>query len=152
VTFKEEVEEKIMDEYHVKGRSLKLIRAETKAAIEGHVRGDSEAYDNIKEVFAPRRNRDDGGEEEMERRADMKGYLLALTGFAASLNKNCNGLVKAVVGCEWMGREEGFVDVYVRFLGGLVSAQGAYVGVVLGMLVEHFHGGKTNTSLVILRR
>jgi len=152
VTFKEEVEEKIMDEYAVKGRSLKVIRAETRAAIEAHVRGDSETYDTIKEVFSPRRRGDEVGEEEEERRVDMKGYLLALTGLTASLGRHCGGLVRAVVGCEWMGREEGFVDVFVRFLGSLASAQGMYVGVVLGMLVEHFHGGEKTFPSMSWRR
>merc|ERR1712098_189576 len=39
-----------------------------------------------------------------------------------------------------MGRDEAFVKAYVQFLGSLASAQGAYVGSVLGMLVGYFYG------------
>lgn len=140
VTFNETVEEQIMDEYSVKGRSLDMIRTETRRAIEAHVRGDSEGYDAIKEVFAPRRGDDEGSEKSV----DMKTYLLALTSYASLLNRNCSGLVKAVIGCEWMGRDEAFVKAHVHFLGSLASAQGAYVNMVLGMLVGHFLGGKTS--------
>lgn len=142
VTFNPTVEEKVMEVYQAKGRSLDSIRAEVKRSIEAHTKeqGDT-GYDNLKEIFAPRR-RDD--EEEGEGSSvDMKTYLVALTSFTSLLNKKCNGLVKAILACEWMGRDEAFVKAYVQFLGSLASAQGAYVGMVLGMLVGYFHGGKT---------
>ncbi|TVY55896.1 RNA polymerase I-specific transcription initiation factor rrn3, partial [Lachnellula suecica] len=145
VSFNPLVEEKIMDAYSVKGRSLESIRAETKRAIDAHVRGESEMYDNIKEVFASRRA---GEEEEPERRVDMKTYLVALTSYASSLNQKCSGLVRAVIGCEWMGREESFVKAYVQFLGSLASAQGSYVRMVLGMLVANFHGVRLSSGRI----
>ncbi|TVY56201.1 RNA polymerase I-specific transcription initiation factor rrn3 [Lachnellula cervina] len=143
VTFNPTVEEKIMDEYSVKGRSLEVIRSETRRAIEAHKRGDSEAYDTIKEVFAPRRGADD---EEPETRVEMRTYLLALTSYSSELDRRCSGLVKGVVACEWMGRDKGFVEAYVRFLGSLASAQGAYVGTVLRMLVGYFHGVRLSSG------
>lgn len=143
VTFNPKVEEKVLDEYSVKGQSLDVVRAETKRAIEAHLRGDSEAYDNIKEVFAPR-NRED--EDAAERRVDMKTYLAALNGYASMLNKNCSGLVKAVLRCEWMGRDEAFVKTYVQFLGSLASAQGSWVGMVLTGLVENFSGMRLSSG------
>ena len=51
-------------------------------------------------------------------------------------------MVAAVLAFEWMGRDGSFVKAYVHFLGNLASAQGAYVGMVLEMLVDHFLGGK----------
>ena len=140
VTFNPEVEEKVLEEYKPKGRSFELVRAEVKRAIESHGRGDSEGYDIIKEVFAPRNS--SPRDESQEGKEDIKTYLLALTRYSALLNRSCSGLVKAVLACEWMGRDESFVKAYVQFLGNLASAQGAYVGMVLGMLVDYFHGGK----------
>ncbi|KAH7416999.1 RNA polymerase I-specific transcription initiation factor-like protein rrn3 [Cadophora sp. MPI-SDFR-AT-0126] len=139
VTFNPTVEEKVMEVYQAKGKSLDSIRAEVKRSIEAHVKnqGDSEGYDNIKEMFAPRRDEDDEGEGS---NVDLKTYLVALTSYTSLLNKNCNGLVKAMLACEWMGRDEAFVKAYVQFLGSLASAQGAYVGSVLGMLVGYFYG------------
>ena len=123
-----------MEVYQAKGRSLDSIRAEVKRTIEAHVKnqGDSEGYDNMKEMFAPRRDEDDEGEGS---NVDLRTYLVALTSYTSLLNKNCNGLVKAMLACEWMGRDEAFVKAYVQFLGSLASAQGAYVGSVLGMCV-----------------
>lgn len=141
VTFNPNVEEKVMEEFKPKGRSLDSVRAEVKAAIESHLKGDSEGYDVIKEVFSPRRS-DDEEEEVDAKDVDIKAYLLALTSHASLLNKGCSGLVKALLNCDWMGREESFVKAYVYFLGSLASSQGAYVGMILGMLVEHFHGGE----------
>lgn len=149
VTFNPNVEQKIMDSYQAKGRSLDSIRAEVKMAIEAHLlRGDSEAYDVIKAIFSGNTDEDEEDEEDDEdNRAamvNMKTYLVALTSYASMLNRSCSGLVKAVLGCEWMGREEGFVKAYVNFLGNLASAQGAYIGMTLGMLVDCFLGGKAS--------
>jgi RNA polymerase I-specific transcription initiation factor RRN3 len=141
VTFNPNVEEKVMEDYTSKGRSLDSVRAEVKRSIEAHMKGDSEVYDVIKEIFAPRRG--GGDEDTQDDVVDMKTYLVALTNYSSLLNKGCSGLVKAVLACEWMGRDESFVKAYVHFLGSLASAQGSYVGMVLSMLVGHFYGGKT---------
>jgi RNA polymerase I-specific transcription initiation factor RRN3 len=143
VTFNPNVEEKVMEEYQVKGRSLESVRLEVKSSIEAHLKGDSEGYDVIKEVFSPRTGDYVDEENEGDKRVDMKTYLLALTSYASLLTKGCSSLVRAVLACEWMGRDESFVKAYVHFLGSLASAQGAYVGMVLGMLVGYFHGCKT---------
>ncbi len=148
VTFNPDVEEKVMEEYQVKGRSLETIRIEVKRAIEGHQSGSSEGYDTIKEVFSPRRA-DDEDDEDRASDADIKTYLIALTSYASLLNRGCSGLVKAVLGCDWLGRDEGFVKTYVQFLGSLASAQGAYIGMVLGMLVKQFSGGEYSYRLLM---
>ncbi|OWP00947.1 RNA polymerase I-specific transcription initiation factor rrn [Marssonina coronariae] len=139
VTFNPTVEEKVMEAYQAKGRSLDSIRAEVKRSIEAHTRdqGDDEGYDNIREMFAPKRSEDDEGQGS---NVDLKNYLVALTSYTSLLNKKCNGLVKALLLCDWVGRDEAFVKAYVHFLGSLASAQGAYIGMVLGMLVGHFQG------------
>lgn len=143
VTFNPNVEEKVMEEFKPRGRSLDSVRAEVKAAIESHLKGDSEGYDVIKEVFSSRRGDDEEGDG---KDVDIKAYLLALTSHASLLNKGCAGLVKALLNCDWMGREESFVKAYVYFLGSLASSQGAYVGMILGMLVERFHGVKLSSG------
>ncbi|PQE10100.1 hypothetical protein CJF31_00004044 [Rutstroemia sp. NJR-2017a BVV2] len=151
VTFNPNVEEKVLEEYVAKGRTLESVRTEVKRAIEAHGRGDSEKYDTIKAIFTPGREGDEGDEDDEEQDSaasneEMKIYLLALTNYVSLLNKNCNGLVRAILACEWMGREESFVKVYAQFLGNLVSTQGAYVGMVLGMLVGHFTGVRLSSG------
>ncbi|CZT47301.1 related to RNA Polymerase I Transcription Factor Rrn3 [Rhynchosporium secalis] len=145
VTFNPTVEEKVMEAYQVKGRSLDSIRADVKRSIEAHVRkeGHSTGYDDMKEMFAPRTRDND---EDEGSGVDMKNYLVALTSYTSLLNRNCNGLVSAILACEWLGRDEPFVKAYVHFLGSLASAQGAYVGMVLGMLVGHFSGVRLSSG------
>ncbi|PBP26872.1 RNA polymerase I-specific transcription initiation factor-like protein rrn3 [Diplocarpon rosae] len=145
VTFNPTVEEKVMEVYQAKGRSLDSIRAEVRRSIEAHTRdqGNNEGYDKIREMFAPRRGEDDEGEGS---NVDLKNYLVALTSYTSLLNKRCNGLVKALLLCDWMGRDEAFVKSYVHFLGSLASAQGIYVGMVLGMLVGHFQGVRISSG------
>jgi RNA polymerase I-specific transcription initiation factor RRN3 len=145
VTFNPNIEEKVMEEYQVKGRSLESVRLEVKSSIEAHLKGDSEGYDVIKQIFSPRRGDDADEESEADKSIDARAYLLALTSYASLLNKGCSGLVKAILAYEWMDRDESFVKTYVQFLGNLTSAHGAYVGMVLGMLVGHFHGSKTSS-------
>ncbi|TAQ89820.1 hypothetical protein B7494_g1874 [Chlorociboria aeruginascens] len=145
VSFNPNVEEKVMEEYSAKGRSLESIRSEVRRAIEAHGRGHSEQYDTIKEIFSSQTEEE---EEEEEANTEMRSYLLALTSYVSLLNRNCSGLVKSILHCEWMGRDEGFLKVYVHFLGNLASAQGSYVGLVLGMLVEHFRGLRSSSGQV----
>ncbi len=57
------------------------------------------------------------------------------------LDKSCSGIVKAILECEWLGRDELFVKSYIQFLGNLCSAQGSYVGLVLSKLVEKLSHG-----------
>ena len=134
VTFNPNVEEKVMEEYSIRGRSLESVRSEVRRAIEARARGNNEGYDIIQEVFSPR----EGDEEREGANEEMKAYLLALTSHASLLNKSCNGLIKTILSCNWLGREEKFVRAYVHFLGSLASAQGAYVGMVLNTLVGNF--------------
>jgi RNA polymerase I-specific transcription initiation factor RRN3 len=139
VTFNPDVEEKVMEVFTAKPRSLESVRAEVKRSIEAHARGDSEGYDGMKNIFVPRKREDEDMED---KQVDLKTYLIALTGYASLLNSKCGGLVRAILACEWMGRDEGFVKAYVQFLGSLASAQGAYVQAILEMLVKYFYGGK----------
>jgi RNA polymerase I-specific transcription initiation factor RRN3 len=147
VSFNPTVEEKVMEAYTVKGRSAEVIRAEVRRAIESHKRGDSGDYDALKDVFAPSDEAEAGDDDEEDEesvalaRVELKTYLSVLTNHV-SLLKGCTGLVRAILSCNWVGRDTGFVKAYIQFLGHLASTQGSYVGLVLDMLVENFHGGK----------
>lgn len=143
VTFSTHVQEKVMEEFQAKGRSLEAVRLDVKRSIAGHLKGDSSGYDVIKAIFSPRKD-DDNEDDFNDKSIDLKTYLIALADYAPSLNKGCSGLVKAVLQSEWLGRDEVFVKAYVHFLGSLASVQGAYVALVLGMLVDQFYGGTTS--------
>jgi RNA polymerase I-specific transcription initiation factor RRN3 len=123
---------------------LEAVRLEVRFTVDEHIRGgNGEAYDALKEVFATgKRIRGGNGKEASKEK--IKTHLLALTSIVSLLGKNCSGLVRAVLACDWMGRDEGFVKVYVQFLGNLASAQGAYVSSVLSMLVGKFTTGESS--------
>jgi RNA polymerase I-specific transcription initiation factor RRN3 len=114
------------------------IRRTVKKALEEHAKSspDDSRYDNIKEVFSAK-NKSKGKSDNDSTRA----HLLALSGCVSLLGKSCSGLVKAVLESDWIGREETYVKAYIHFLGHLVSAQGAYVGTVLSMLIGKFATG-----------
>lgn len=153
VTFKEEVEEKVMEIFKPKTRSLESVRAEVKRSVDGHLREDSEEYDALRALFLPRK---EGEEDSQDDPIDLKTYVVALTGYTSMLNSKCKGLVHTLLDFEWMGRDESFVKAYVHFLGSLASSQGAYVQSILDMLVQRFTGGKLHlqsygTSLTLLQ-
>lgn len=141
VEFAAHVQEKVMEEYV---QDAGLVRLEVRQAIEQHLLGDSEGYARVKEVFSMRPDMEDAPSA-----ATVKVYILALTSCVAVLSRECNGLVRSVVECEWLGRDEAFVKLYVHFLGNLVSAQGSYVGVVLSMLVSKFTSGKQSRNQLV---
>lgn len=148
VTFNPTVEEKIMEVYQVKARSMDSIRGEVKRSIEAHIRDkcDSEGYDKIREIFEGRRGDEEEEEEEEGFNVDIRTYLLALTTYTSLLDNRCGSLVASLLACEWMGRDQAFVTAYIKFLVSLVSAKGMYVGMVLGMLAGHFRGSKTSMT------
>ena len=143
VSFNPTVEERVFDEYVPKGRSLDVVRLEVKKAIEAHNRGDDELYDAVVRRFSTgdeEAAEESEEEEEREMRAEMRTYVLALTTYVPLLGKGLDGLVKALLSCDWIGGEEGFVKAYVNFLGHLASAQGYTVRIILTMLVDRFLG------------
>ncbi|KAL3419000.1 RNA polymerase I specific transcription initiation factor RRN3 [Phlyctema vagabunda] len=139
VSFNPHIEEKVMQ-----GRSLDLIKAEVRRAIDGHARDDNEEYDILKDVFTPKQRGDDSAEDDTG--DEIRKYVLALTTYVSLLGKGCSGLVKAVLDCEWLGRDGAFFKAYVHFLANLASAQGSYVTLVLVMLVKNFTGVRMSSG------
>ncbi|KAL2868693.1 rDNA-binding RNA polymerase I transcriptional factor [Aspergillus lucknowensis] len=122
-------------------KSSALVREEVRRAIQRHVSGgDSEAYDRIKEIFAidPRRQGTNGmAPSNVPTHHTLKQHLMGLLSNVAALDRSCNGLVQAVLASEWLGRDESYIKLYIRFLGNLAAAQGSYLGSVLKMLTNY---------------
>lgn len=122
-------------------KSAAVVREEVRRALQRHISGtDSEAYDRIKEIFAadPRQMEDDGSLPfDLPSHGTLKNHLMGLLSNVASLDRSCNGLVLAVLNSEWLGRDESYVKLFIRFLGNLAAAQGTYLGAVLKMLVNY---------------
>jgi RNA polymerase I-specific transcription initiation factor RRN3 len=122
-------------------KSAAVVREEVRRAIQRHVSGgDSEAYDRVKEVFSinPRRLDANGmPPSNLPTHTTLKHHLMGLLSNVAALDRSCNGLVQAVLDSEWLGRDESYIKLYIRFLGNLAAAQGSYLGSVLKMLANY---------------
>lgn len=122
-------------------KSAAVVREEVRRALQRHISGtDSEAYDRIKEMFAadPKHTADDGSlPYDLPSHGTLKNHLMGLLSNVASLDRSCNGLVHAVLNSEWLGRDESYIKLFIRFLGNLAAAQGTYLGAVLKMLVNY---------------
>lgn len=146
VTFNPLVQEQLFTSSSEVSADLEEVRRTVRKAIEEHNRngGDDSRYDGIIEVFSSR-NKAQG-------RADndtMRMHLLALTNCVSLLGKNCSALIRAMLESEWLGRDDTYVRTYVNFLANLASAQGAYVGNVLTMLVDKFTSLRMSSGRLI---
>ncbi|KAI1640320.1 RNA polymerase I-specific transcription initiation factor RRN3 [Biscogniauxia mediterranea] len=132
--------------HEIGARSVEEIKQEIRTALDRHDRGDDEEYDVLKETLsgkhAPYEEDDDDGDADptlsAKQRQELKVYLVALMSFAPRLGRSCDGLVKSILHCRWLGRDDQFAKIYVQFIGTLVSAQGPRLTQVLSTLVEKF--------------
>ncbi|KKZ62175.1 hypothetical protein EMCG_03313 [[Emmonsia] crescens] len=122
-------------------KSTAMVREEVRRAIQRHLTGDSEAYDRVKEIFTadPKELEDDGSPVyDVPSPTSLRNHLLGLFSNVSALDGSCSGLVHAVLGSEWLGRDEGYVKLFVRFMGTLAAARGTYLNSVLKVLVHGF--------------
>lgn len=119
-------------------KSTAVVREEVRRAIQRHVSGaESDAYERVKEVFMADPKKDaEERDIELPTHDSLRNHLLGLLSNVSALDRRCNELVNAVLGSEWLGRDESYVKLFVRFLGNLAAAQGGYLGPVLKMLVN----------------
>lgn len=125
------------------GKSVAVVREEVRRALHRHVTaGESEAYDQLKEIFAadPRKADDSMQSWHIPSHETLKHHLMGLLSHIALLDRNCSGLVNAVLGSEWLGRDEAYVKLFIRFLGNLAAAQGTYLVPVFRMLANKLAG------------
>ncbi|KAH7034938.1 RNA polymerase I-specific transcription initiation factor RRN3 [Microdochium trichocladiopsis] len=131
-------------------RTVDEIKTEIRKALEGHERGDDEEYDILKDTLSGKQvlrhdDIEDGDPSIPEkRRQELKIYLVALASFAPQLGRSSSGLVKSVLQCEWLGRDDQFAKIYVQFLAALVSAQGSCLNPVLTMIVDKFSAARVS--------
>jgi RNA polymerase I-specific transcription initiation factor RRN3 len=130
VAFDPEVKVRLMEDWASCEKAPELIREEVRRGIERYAVGETEGYERIMEIFTTKHNADDAPSP-----TTIRSYLLALIANVSLLKRPCTSLVHAILDFQWLGRDEAFVALYVRFLGNLVSARGNYVGSVLRMLV-----------------
>lgn len=126
-------------------RSVEEVKQEIRKALDDHARGEDEDYDMLKETLSGKQkfvydDEDDEGDTTLpeKRRQELKVYLVALSSFTPRLGRTTSGLIKSVLQCQWIGRDEQFSKIYTQFLASLVSAQGSCLTPVLATIVEKF--------------
>lgn len=129
--------------YEVGGCTMDDVKLEVRLALEEHLRGNDGQYDMLKELFANDRQRYlppvVGADDDTLRPHELQVYVMALTSCLPILKaKECKGLVRNILACCWLGRDDAFAKVFTHFLAALVSAQGSYLAPVLSMMVDKF--------------
>ena len=142
VTFDSDVEVKVMDEWE---KAPGLIQEEVRRAFAKRALGDNSGYDELKEIYTPKRS-----EEDEPSSTTIKNYTTALVGNVSELNRSNSELVHLVLKSQWLGRQEDYVTIYVRLLVNIVSAHGIFLGDTLRMLVNNLKAGKQHVYKIML--
>lgn len=123
----------------ISGKSLEDAKREVKQALERHSRGDDEDYDNLKDIFAPNgKHLTPDDDEDATKPYDLVVYVVALTAYVPLLGRSCSGLLRSVLRCSWLERDENFGRAYIQLLAALSSVQGSFFTQVLTMIVDKF--------------
>ncbi|KAA8634348.1 hypothetical protein SMACR_04861 [Sordaria macrospora] len=132
------------------GKTLDDAKREVKQALEGHARGDDEDYDGLKEIFCPSPKRTIVEEEDADtpQPQDLQVYVVALTSHVPLLDRSCSGLIRAVLSCTWLDRDDVFARAYIQLLAAL-SAKVSFRQQVLSMMVEKFTETRSSTVEVV---
>lgn len=133
----------------ISSKSLEDAKREVKQALEGHSRGDDEDYDNLKDLFAPVQRKSTPDEEDLDdtRPQDLIVYVVAMTGYAPMIDRSCSGLLKSILRCSWLERDEKFSRAYIQLLAALSSVQASFLAQVLSMMVDKFSEAKHTSSI-----
>lgn len=130
--------------YEVGNRTMNDFKLEVRRALEEHLRGKDGRYDSLKEMFAKDKKQRHlspvvGEDDDPLKPGELQAYIMALTSCIPILKgRECNGLVRVILKCSWLGRDQAVVKVFTHFLAALVSAQGLYLAAVLSMMVDKF--------------
>ncbi|KAJ6166540.1 hypothetical protein N7470_001987 [Penicillium chermesinum] len=105
-------------------KAMGIIQENVRRAIYRHrdpnaTSSGSELYDQLKEVFTADPKKADNSlySYDVPDPTTLKYHLRALHSQVAFLDRNCSSLVHAVIGSEWLGRDEAYVKDFTRFLG-----------------------------------
>ncbi len=131
VTFDPKVDVRILDHGD---KGYDLVKEEVGQAVERHLQDskDDERYDQLVQLLG----RDSSSGEAPSPRL-LRKYLVAIDTRINRLGR-CGKLVDAVLGLQWVGRDDAFVETYTKVMCDLATAHGKYVSNMLDKLVSHF--------------
>jgi RNA polymerase I-specific transcription initiation factor RRN3 len=99
-------------------KTLEEARREVRKALLDLARGEDSGYDELKEVFGNDTKRYlkpiVGEEEDGLRPEELLVYIVALINCAPLLGRASSGLIKTILKCAWLGRDDNFVSAYIQ--------------------------------------
>ncbi|KAF2771959.1 RRN3-domain-containing protein [Teratosphaeria nubilosa] len=134
VEFDPNVEIRILDDWNEK--SLELVKEEVRVGVEKHLASGDKRDDTEYIKLLQLLGQEVGSGEAPSGRL-LKKYLLAVEAKVSSLG-DCGKLVSAVLELSWLGRDDVFAQLYVRFLTTLATAHTKFVPSITQKLVSHF--------------
>jgi hypothetical protein len=114
-------------------KSAQLVKEEVRRAIEGHLARDSSNYAALKSILTTKSTASDAPSPIL-----LKRYIDAISVSSQLVNKECRGLVAAVLDCSWLGRSDEFLVSYRRLLANIISAHGGFAPLILESIVDKF--------------
>ena len=114
-------------------KSLELVGAEVRRALEKHAIGDKASYEQIKGLLTIKPTSPDAPSTTL-----LEKYVIALTNNVPLLDHNSSGMVHAVIDSSWIARNEHYVLSYMALLRSILSVNPGYTSDVLRMLVDMF--------------
>ncbi|KAH0842766.1 RNA polymerase I-specific transcription initiation factor RRN3 family protein [Fonsecaea pedrosoi] len=115
-----------------------VVKEQVRRAIERHRFREDEAYERVKGYFSASPDKPNAPSTKV-----LKFHLQALLANVTSLDKDCSGLVDAVLNSEWVGRDDQYYAIFVRFLNNLAAAQRGYQRKIMSVLVDLLGPQKT---------
>ncbi|KIW13677.1 hypothetical protein PV08_08868 [Exophiala spinifera] len=115
-----------------------LVKETVRAAIERHRIGHNEEYDRLQTLFSTSIEKPNAPSTKV-----LRIHLQATLANVTGLTKDCNQLVNAILYSEWIGREDSYYALFVRFLNNLAAAQRGYQHKIMSVLVDLLGPQKT---------
>ncbi|KAK5134633.1 hypothetical protein LTR08_006289 [Meristemomyces frigidus] len=134
VAFSPNVDVRFVDDWSEK--SFELVKEEVRLGMERHL-APGEQKDDTQYIKLLQLLSQDAESGEAPSGKLLKKYVLAIEAKVSSLG-DCGKLANAVLDLSWLGRDDVFVGLFIRFLVTLANAHPKYVASITQMLVANF--------------
>jgi RNA polymerase I-specific transcription initiation factor RRN3 len=115
-----------------------LIKEQVRRALERQQTGDATGLERIRMIFATTPDSPNPPSAK-----NLRAHLQALLANVSSISKECSPLVSAVLKSEWVGRDEAYYALFVRFISNLAAAKRGFQSKIMQTLVDLLGPQKT---------
>ncbi|KYG43135.1 hypothetical protein M433DRAFT_72346 [Acidomyces richmondensis BFW] len=134
VEFDPKVEIRIVEDWSEK--SFDLVKEEVQLSVERHL-APAEKRDDTQYLKLLQTLGQDVADSGVSSGGLLKKYLLAIEGKVSKLG-GCGKLVMAVMDLSWLGRDDVFVGLFIRFLTSLATSHAKFIPSIMQKLISHF--------------